>query len=37
LAIISPAAIHCERPIVKSIRAAEAAVNQWYDNEKLAA
>jgi len=37
LAVISPAAIHCERPIVKSIRAAEAAVNQWYDNEKLAA
>jgi hypothetical protein len=37
LAIISPAAIHRERPIVKSIRAAEAAVNQWYDNEKLAA
>src|SRR5262245_470837 len=37
LAVISPAAIHCERPIVKYIRAAEAAVNQWYDNEKLAA
>jgi len=37
LAVISPAAIPCERPIVKSIRAAEAAVNQWYDNEKLAA
>jgi hypothetical protein len=37
LAVISPAAINQQSPIVKSIRAAEAAVNQWYDNEKLAA
>jgi len=37
LAIISPAAINCELPIAKSIRAAEVVVNQWYDNEKLAA
>ena len=37
LAAISPAAIHQQAPIARSIRAAEAAVNQWYDNEKLAA
>jgi hypothetical protein len=37
LAVISPDAINQQSPIVKSIRAAEAAVNQWYDNGKLAA
>ena len=37
LAIVSPAAINPELPITKSIRAAECAVNSWYDNQKLAA
>ena len=37
LAIVSPAAINPELPIAKSIRAAECAVNSWYDNQKLAA
>jgi hypothetical protein len=37
LAIISPGAINSVLPIAKSIRAAEVAVNNWYDNEKLAA
>jgi hypothetical protein len=37
LAVISPAAANQQLPIAKSIRAAEVAVNQWYDNEKMAA
>jgi hypothetical protein len=37
LAIISPRATNPELPIAKSIRAAEAAVNSWYQQEKLAA
>ena len=37
LAIISQRAIGYELPIAKSIRAAEVAVNNWYDDEKLAA
>ena len=37
LAVISPAAINQQLPIAKSIRAAEVALNKWYDNEKLAA
>jgi hypothetical protein len=37
LAIISQRAIDYELPIAKSIRAAEVAVNNWYDDEKLAA
>jgi hypothetical protein len=37
LAVISPAAANQQLPITKSIRAAEVAVNQWYDNEKMAA
>jgi hypothetical protein len=37
LAIISQPAIDYELPIAKSIRAAEVAVNNWYDDEKLAA
>jgi hypothetical protein len=37
LAIISPAANNQQSPIVKSIRAAEVAVNQWYDCDKMAA
>jgi hypothetical protein len=37
LAIISPAATNPELPIAKSIRAAETAINNWYDHEKLAA
>jgi hypothetical protein len=37
LAIISQRATDYELPIAKSIRAAEVAVNNWYDDEKLAA
>ena len=37
LAIVSPAAICPELPLAKSIRAAETAVNNWYDHAKLAA
>src|ERR1700751_4667931 len=37
LAIISQRAIDYGLPIAKSIRAAEVAVNNWYDDEKLAA
>ena len=37
LAVISPRATNSELPIAKSIRAAEAAVNKWYQYEKLAA
>jgi hypothetical protein len=32
LAVISPSAANQQLPIAKSIRAAEVAVNQWYDN-----
>src|SRR4249920_4267440 len=35
LAIISPGAANPHLPIAKSIRAAEAAVNSWYQQEKL--
>ena len=37
LAIISPEAANPELPMAKSIRAAETAVNEWYQHEKLAA
>jgi hypothetical protein len=37
LAIISPAATNPQLPMAKSIRAAEAAVNTWYEHAKLAA
>jgi hypothetical protein len=37
LAIISQRATDYGLPIAKSIRAAEVAVNNWYDDEKLAA
>src|ERR1700686_1550461 len=37
LAVISPRATNPELPIAKSIRAAEDAVNKWYQQEKLAA
>jgi len=37
LALISPAASPQMLPIAKSIHAAEVAVTQWYDNEKMAA
>jgi hypothetical protein len=37
LALISPAATHPELPLAKSIRAAETAVNNWYEHAKLAA
>jgi hypothetical protein len=36
LAIISPQAADAELPIAKSIRAAEAAINTWYHQVKLA-
>jgi hypothetical protein len=37
LAIISPRATNPELPIAKSIRAAETAINNWYEHAKLAA
>jgi len=37
LAIISPAAANPALPMARSIRAAETAINKWYDHEKLAA
>jgi hypothetical protein len=37
LAIISPAATNPQLPMAKSIRAAEAAINTWYEHAKLAA
>jgi hypothetical protein len=37
LAAIAPVAIDQQLPMAKSIRAAEVAVNRWYDNEQLAA
>jgi hypothetical protein len=37
LAIISPAATKPDLPMAKSIRAAETAVNNWYEHAKLAA
>jgi predicted MarR family transcription regulator len=37
LALISPDAANANTPIARSIRAAEAALNTWYDKENLAA
>jgi hypothetical protein len=37
LAIIAPATINPALPMAKSIRAAEAAINTWYENPKIAA
>jgi predicted MarR family transcription regulator len=37
LAVISPDAANANAPIARSIRAAEAALNSWYDQRKLAA
>jgi hypothetical protein len=37
LAIISPGAANPKQPMAKSIRAAETAVNNRYQHEKLAA
>ena len=37
LAIISPAAANPVLPMARSIRAAETAINKWYEHEKLAA
>lgn len=37
LAIVAPAAAAAELPMAKSIRAAETAVNAWYDHAKVAA
>jgi hypothetical protein len=37
LAIISPGVANPKLPMAKSIRAAEAAVNNWYQDEKIAA
>jgi predicted MarR family transcription regulator len=37
LAVISPQAANANLPVARSIRAAEAALNAWFDQEKLAA
>jgi hypothetical protein len=37
LAGISPDAANAHLPIARSIRAAEAALNTWYEQQKLAA
>ena len=37
LAGISPDAANANLPVARSIRAAEAALNSWYDQHKLAA
>jgi DNA-binding HxlR family transcriptional regulator len=37
LAVISPDAVNANMPLARSIRAAEAALNTWYDKENLAA
>src|SRR5579863_9269710 len=37
LAVISPAATSPQLPLAKSIRAAETALNTWYQHEKIAA
>jgi DNA-binding HxlR family transcriptional regulator len=37
LAIISPQAVNVNLPVARSIRAAEAAINTWYDQQKIAA
>jgi hypothetical protein len=37
MALIAPSAVRPELPIARAIRAAEAAVDQWCRNEKLAA
>ena len=37
LALISPDAANANTPIARSIRAAEAALNTWYDKENLVA
>jgi len=37
LAVISPAAINPDLPMAKSIRAAETALDKWFQHEKIAA
>jgi hypothetical protein len=37
LALISPSVANPKLPMAKSIRTAEIAVNNWYDNESIAA
>jgi hypothetical protein len=37
LAVIAPDPVHPELPLAKAIRAAEAALDQWYRHEKIAA
>jgi predicted MarR family transcription regulator len=37
LAVISPEAANANTPVARSIRAAAAALNSWYDQGKLAA
>jgi len=37
LAVISPNGANASAPLARSIRAAEAALNSWYDQEKVAA
>jgi hypothetical protein len=37
LALISPSVANPNLPMAKSIRTAETAVNNWYENENIAA
>jgi len=37
LAVISPHAVNANLPVSRSIRAAEAALNTWYDQQKIVA
>ena len=37
LAVIVPSAANSDLPVARSIRAAEAALNTWFDQTKLAA
>jgi hypothetical protein len=36
LAIISPGVVNPKLPMAKSLRTTETAVNNWYQNEKIA-
>jgi hypothetical protein len=37
LAVVSPDAANADLPVARSIRAAETALNTWFDQTKLAA
>jgi hypothetical protein len=37
LAVVSPEAANADLPVARSIRAAETALNTWYDQQKIAA